>query len=75
MLFVLNMTPVSYPEYRVGVPMNTKYKLVLNSDDVKYGGQGHKLPKVLKARKGLCDRREQYITFELPPLTAAVFVF
>ena len=75
MLFVINMTPVEYPKYRVGVPMNTQYKLLLNSDDEKFGGNGNKIPKVLKAKKGLCDTREQYITFSLPPLTAAIFEF
>lgn len=75
MLFVINMTPVEYPEYEVGVPMNTQYKLVLNSDDEKFGGNGNKIPKVLKPKKGLCDKREQYITFALPPLTAVVFQF
>lgn len=75
MLFVINMTPVEYPEYEVGVPMNTQYKLLLNSDDKKFGGNGNKIPKTLKAKKGLCDKRDQYITFSLPPLTAVVFEF
>jgi len=75
MLFVINMTPVAYPEYRVGVPMNTQYKLVLNSDDARFGGNGNKVPKTIKAKKGLCDKREQYIAFSLPPLTAVIFQF
>jgi 1,4-alpha-glucan branching enzyme len=75
MLFVINMTPVEYPKYRVGVPMNTQYKLVLNSDEERFGGNGNKLPKTLKARKGLCDNRDQYIAFALPPLTAVVYEF
>ncbi len=75
MLFVINMTPVEYPKYKVGVPMNTQYKLLLNSDDTKFGGNGNKIPKTLKAKKGLCDNRDQYITFPLPPLTAVVFEF
>ena len=75
MLFVINMTPVEYPEYEVGVPMNTQYKLLLNSDEKKFGGNGNKIPKVLKAKKGLCDKRDQYITFSLPPLTAVIFEF
>lgn len=75
MLFVINMTPVEYPKYRVGVPKNTQYKLLLNSDEKKFGGNGNKIPKVLKAKKGLCDNRDQYIAFPLPPLTAAIFTF
>lgn len=55
--------------------MNTQYKLLLNSDEKKFGGNGNKIPKVLKAKKGLCDKRDQYITFSLPPLTAVIFEF
>jgi len=75
MLFVLNMTPVEYPKYRVGVPMNKKMKLLLNSDEERFGGNGHKLPLELKPKKGDCDRRKQYVEFALPPLTAAVYLF
>ncbi len=75
MLFVINMTPISRPKYKVGVPMNTQYKLILNSDDAKFGGNGGKIAKTLKAKKGEQDNREQYITFNLPPLTAVVFEF
>ena len=75
MLFVINMTPISRPKYKVGVPMNTQYKLILNSDDVKFGGNGGKIAKTLKAKKGEQDNRAQYITFNLPPLTAVVFEF
>ncbi len=70
MLFVINMTPVAYPKYKVGVP-----KLLLNSDDKKFGGNGNKMPKTIKAKKGLCDNRDQYIAFPLPPLTAVIYTF
>ena len=75
MLFVINMTPVAYPKYKVGVPMNTQYKSLLNSDDKKFGGNGNKMPKTIKAKKGLCDNRDQYIAFPLPPLTAVIYTF
>ena len=75
MLFVINMTPVAYPKFKVGVPMNTQYKLLLNSDDKKFGGNGNKIAKTIKAKKGLCDKRDQYIAFPLPPLTAVIFTF
>ena len=75
LLFVINMTPVAYPKYEVGVPMSTQYKLVLNSDEERFGGNGNKIPKTIKAKKGECDHRNQYITFDMPPLTAVVFSF
>ena len=75
MLFAINLTPVMYDKYRVGVPENTQYKLILNSDDTKFGGNGNKIPKTIKAKNGLCDYKDQYISFNMPPLTAVVFEF
>ena len=42
LLFVCNFTPMERSDYRVGVPRKKQYKLVLNSDDVQYGGKGEK---------------------------------
>lgn len=75
LLFIINMTPVSYPKYKVGVPEITQYKLILNSDDTRFGGNGNKVSKSVKARKGECDRRKQYIAIDVPPLTALVYKF
>lgn len=75
LLFIINMTPVSYPKYKVGVPSITQYKLILNSDETKFGGNGNKVSKSVKARKGECDRRKQYIAIDVPPLTALVYQF
>ena len=75
MLFIINMTPVEYKKYRVGVPELAQYKLILNSDDKKYGGNGNKAAKSIKARKGLCDRRDQYISLNVAPLSAVVYEF
>ena len=38
LLFVINFTPVAREDYRVGVPKNKTYKLVLNSEDPKFNG-------------------------------------
>ncbi len=75
LLFVMNMTPMERKEYRVGVPKKKKYKLVLNSDDMKFGGEGREIPLVLTAEKEPCDYRDFSITFDLPPYTSAVFSF
>ena len=44
LLFVCNFTPVEREDYRVGVPTRKTLKLVLNSDEEKYGGIGEKRP-------------------------------
>ena len=76
LLFVLNMTPVKREGYRVGVPVRKQYKLLLNSTELVFGGDGEtSVPEVLKAKKGECDKREQYIEFDLPAYGAIVFEF
>ena len=43
LLFVCNFTPMERPDYRVGVPRRKQLKLVLDSDDPKYGGQKYSI--------------------------------
>ncbi len=74
-LFVLNMTPMMREGYKVGVPKKKKYKLLLNSDEKRFGGFGNEIPAEIMAVKEKCDFKEYSITFDLPPLTAAIFVF
>ena len=74
-LFVLNFTPVKREGYRVGVPKKKKYKLLLNSDEKRFGGFGNMIPDELIAEKEACDFKDYSITFDLPPLAAAIFVF
>ena len=76
LVFILNMTPVKYEKYRVGVPVNKRYKLILNSTDKEYGGFGDTpVPEVIRAKKGECDYRDQYIEFDLPAYGGLVFEF
>ena len=75
LLFVCNFTPMERSDYRVGVPRKKHYKLVLNSDDVQYGGKGEKRPLIYKAEKQECDGRPYSFAYPLPPYGVAVFEF
>lgn len=75
LLFVCNFTPVAREDYRVGVPRGKQYKLILNSDDKKYGGSGAERPLVYKAKKKECDGRPYSFAYSLPPYGVAVFEF
>ena len=75
LLFVLNMTPMRWENYVVGVPKKKKYKLLLNSDDKSFAGEGNVIPKELAAEAKPCNNKEYSITFDLPPYTAAIFLF
>ena len=75
LLFVCNFTPMERPDYRVGVPKGKQYKLVLNSDDARYGGTGEERPLVYKAKKGECDGQPYSFAYPLPPYGVAIFEF
>ena len=75
LLFILNMTPMKWESYVVGVPKKKKYKLLLNSDDTRFAGNGNVIPKELAAEAKPCNNKKYSITFDLPPYTAAIFLF
>ena len=75
LLFVINFTPMAREDYRVGVPRKKQYKLILNSDDVKYGGNGEKRQNIYHAVKKECDGRPYSFGYKLPPYGVAVFEF
>ena len=73
LLFVLNMTPIMREEYAVGVPQVKKIKLVLNSDEERFGGNGHVIPQTIDTKPYECDGRPCTVNFDLPPFSAVVF--
>lgn len=73
LLFVCNFVPVAHEKFRVGVPFAGKYKEILNSDSVKFGGTGATNPRVKTSKKEEWDAREHSISINLPPLGVCVF--
>ena len=75
LLFVVNFTPVERPGYRVGVPQSGSYKLVLNSDEARFGGSGEKRASSYRSKKGNCDNKPYSIGYSLPAYGVAVFQY
>ena len=75
LLFVINMTPMKWENYQVGVPKKKKYKLLLNSDEVRFGGNGNEIPKEIAAVAAPCNSQNYSISFDLPPYSAAIFIY
>ncbi|MBP9996899.1 MAG: 1,4-alpha-glucan branching protein GlgB [Lachnospiraceae bacterium] len=73
MLFVLNMTPINRENYTVGVPEGRKAKLLLNSDEERFGGNGSVVPKTIMPTEASCDNRQYMLTFNLAPFAALIF--
>ncbi len=75
LLFVVNFTPVAYPDYMAGVPKKKKYTLLLNSEDEAFGGGDKERPTEYMAEKTPCDGREYAISYSLPAFGVAIFKF
>lgn len=75
LLFVCSFTPVPRKDYRVGVPVQKEYKLILDSDEKRFGGSGKRKSKIYKAKKQECDNQKYSIAYELPAFGVAVFSF
>ena len=75
LLFVLNMTPMKREKYRVPVPAVKKYKLLLNSDEERFGGFGNEAQAEVIAEDVPWHYQEQSIAVDLPPYGALVYVF
>jgi len=75
LLFICNFTPMEWEDYRVGVPLKKQYKLIFNSDDKKYGGEGKKRPLLYKATKKECDNRPFSFAYPIPAYGVAVFLY
>ncbi len=74
-LFVINFSPMWWKDYWVPFPEKCKVKLILNSDDTRFGGDGNKIPGIITPTAGDCIGRPYHLVFDLPPYTAAVFTF
>jgi 1,4-alpha-glucan branching enzyme len=72
LIFICNFTPVPDLQFRVGVPVNVKFKEIMNSDDPKYGGSGIVNPGALHTEEYLCDNRQYSVALKLPPLGCVI---
>lgn len=89
LMFLLNFTPVEHAKYKVKAPCKGKFTEILNSDDIKYGGQGriNAKPVTAKIKKSLpkagggkapapASKDPEYeIECYLPPLSVVVLEY
>lgn len=73
LIVVCNFTSVYYEKFRIGVPKAGSYREVFNSDNVRYGGTGKALKKIVKTRKKFWQNRENSVEIILPPLTIVCY--
>ncbi|PMC36914.1 1,4-alpha-glucan branching enzyme [Bacillus sp. UMB0899] len=72
LVVILNFKPVVYHDYKIGVPLDTEYVEVMNSDAIEYGGSGQTNPKNLKAIEGEFHGRPYHLSMTIPPYGAVI---
>lgn len=69
-IVVCNFANVERCDYRIGIPKKGAYKIVFNSDDVDFGGEGKGNKGKLKTESINMHGFEQSISLDLPPMSA-----
>jgi 1,4-alpha-glucan branching enzyme len=70
---ILNLTPVSRPGYRLGVPKSGQWKEVLNSDAGIYAGSNSGNAGGVSAQPIPSHGHQHSAEFFLPPMSVTVF--
>lgn len=71
-IVLLNMTPVPRQDYWISTPVEGKYKLILNSDEKQFGGNGdHVLDELVTDNEN--NEFKNRIRPTLPPLSALFY--
>ncbi|MDO5411403.1 MAG: 1,4-alpha-glucan branching protein GlgB [Lachnospiraceae bacterium] len=75
LVFVCNFTPVERPDYSFGMPEKKRLKLILDSADPQFGGNGMEHAKTFTPKAGECDDKPYHVDFPLPAYGVAVFQY
>ena len=75
LVFVMNFTPISRDDYRVGVPEKKKYKLLLDSNEERFGGNGMVRETAYQAEEIPWDGQPYSLAYPLAPYGAAIFLY
>ena len=70
LICVFNATPVPRNGYRIGVERPGDYRLVLNTDDTRFGGSGYNTRMQWTADAERCHDFPHSLRLDLPPLSA-----
>lgn len=66
---ICNFAPVERDNYRFGIPEEKNYEIVLNSDDIRYGGSGIKEKEIVLSEKIAMHGKANSIAVDIPPMS------
>lgn len=68
---MINFSGSDYYHYRLGVPKG-KYRMLFNTDSIRYGGGGTLKKRVFNTAKSYSHGKEYSIEFNIPKLTCVI---
>lgn len=72
LVVILNFTPATYRDFRLGLPYHGIWEEVFNSDDKAFGGSGVRNEKLIKTVREPLHGQAASATLIIPPLGAAI---
>ena len=73
LIFICNFTSVVRYDFRIGVPLQSDYVEVFNSDDEKYGGSGQVMTEVNLVPEEIEFHNQPYsIKIKVPPMATLI---
>ncbi len=70
---IMNFSGVDLKNYKVGINKG-KYRVILNTDDKKFGGKGKQRKRVFSTVQQACGNKEYSITIDIPKLTCMYII-
>ena len=71
-MIIINLTPIAYENYRVGIPLGGAYREVLNSDDEAFGGNGFVNKSDINSQGHPWKRCENSIVMRVAPMAISI---
>lgn len=72
LVIVCNFRNVTYHDYKIGVPIGTSYKEIINSDDKKFGGSGEVNKGELLSSEGQYHGKPCQLSITIPPYGVSI---
>lgn len=72
-LVVSNFTPVPHEHFRLGVPVQGEYSLLLNTDSTDYAGSGFEVKQTAEIESVASEGLDISIELRLPPLSTIFY--
>jgi len=73
LIVVMNLTPVPRADYRIGLPAAGRYRLMLDSDALAFGGSGYEADEIVHAEPFAWQNQAYSAPLNLPPLALLVY--